>query len=175
MRKLFIIILCASVFVGCKNEDLKKANMDAPKKTPAEFADSKYEAIGKKSLDDLEKGDMNSWLSVFSDNAVYQWNNGDSLVGKVAISKFWKDRRANVIETITFKNAIWLPIKVNEPQSIEKPGIWLLGWYEIIVKYKKGKTMKQWVHTDYHFDANDKVDRVIQYIDRAVINAALPK
>ena len=35
--------------------------------------------------------------------------------------------------------------------------------------------MTQWIHTDYHFDRNDKVDRVIQYIDKAAINAALPK
>ncbi|WP_133242663.1 nuclear transport factor 2-like protein [Flavobacterium psychrotolerans] len=175
MRKLFLIILFTSVFVGCKNEEPKKENLNAPKAIPAEFADSKYEVIGKKSLMDLEKGDINSWVSAFSDDAVYKWNNGDSLVGKVAIVKFWKDRRANVIETITFKNAIWLPINVKEPQSVEKPGIWLLGWYEVIVKYKKGKTMKQWIHTDYHFDANDKVDRVIQYIDRAVVNDALSK
>ena len=35
--------------------------------------------------------------------------------------------------------------------------------------------MSQWIHTDYHFDANDKIDQVVQYIDRAPINAAIAK
>jgi hypothetical protein len=35
--------------------------------------------------------------------------------------------------------------------------------------------MSQWIHTDIHFDANDKIDRAIQYIDRVPINAATKK
>jgi hypothetical protein len=35
--------------------------------------------------------------------------------------------------------------------------------------------MSQWIHNDFHFDANDKVDEVVQYIDRAPINTALSK
>ena len=35
--------------------------------------------------------------------------------------------------------------------------------------------MVQWIHTDQHFDANDKIDRVIQYLDRVPINAASKK
>jgi hypothetical protein len=50
-----------------------------------------------------------------------------------------------------------------------------LAWYKTTAKYRSGKEMTQWIHTDYHFDSKDKVDRVIQYIDKAVINAALPK
>jgi cyanophycinase-like exopeptidase len=50
-----------------------------------------------------------------------------------------------------------------------------MGWYQVTAKYKTGKSMTQWVHTDQHFDANDKIDRLIQYIDRAPINAAISK
>ena len=72
-------------------------------------------------------------------------------------------------------NQIWLPIKVNQPQSVEQPGTWVLGWYMVSAKYKNGKRMGQWIHTDMHFDANDKIDRLIQYLDRSLINAALKK
>jgi hypothetical protein len=34
----------------------------------------------------------------FADNAVYYWNSGDSLVGKPAIDKYWRNRRANVLK-----------------------------------------------------------------------------
>jgi hypothetical protein len=52
---------------------------------------------GVKSLDDLTKGDMDAWMAEFADNAVY-WNSGDSLVGKPAIDKYWRNRRANVLK-----------------------------------------------------------------------------
>jgi ketosteroid isomerase-like protein len=179
MKKILFVICCFSLVVSCKKEESKETDKvvsttDSIAK-PAEFADSKYAEIGKKSLADLEKGDMDSWMNMYADNAVYVWNSGDSLVGKAAIASYWKQRRVNVIETIAFKNAIWLPIKINQPQSVEAKGVWLLAWYKTTAKYRKGKEMTQWIHTDYHFDNNDKVDRVIQYVDKAVINAALPK
>jgi len=178
MKKITLVVCCFFLIVSCKKEEPKE--MDAAVGTndsvrPVEFADSKYAEIGKKLLADMEKGDMDSWMEVYADNAVYVWNSGDSLVGKPAIASYWKQRRANVIEKITFKHDIWLPIVVNKPQSVEAKGIWLLGWYKTTAKYRNGKEMTQWIHTDYHFNSQDKVDRVVQYIDKAVINAALPK
>jgi len=35
--------------------------------------------------------------------------------------------------------------------------------------------MTQRIHTVYHFDANDKIDRVSQYIDWVPIKAAMAK
>ena len=35
--------------------------------------------------------------------------------------------------------------------------------------------MIQSIHTVQHFDANDKIDRVVQYLDRVPINAAMAK
>jgi hypothetical protein len=35
--------------------------------------------------------------------------------------------------------------------------------------------MQQWIHTDIHYDANDKIDRLIQYVYRVPINAAMKK
>jgi hypothetical protein len=183
MKKTIAVALATFLFFACsspKTEDKTATTADsaavAPAKPqPAEFADPKYSEIGKTGLASLASGNIDAWMSGFADNAVYMWNSGDSLAGKAAISAYWKKRRGEVIDSISFTNQIWLPIKVNQPQSVEQPGTWLLGWYFTQAKYKTGKKMAQWIHTDMHFDANDKIDRVIQYLDRAPINAATKK
>lgn len=181
MKQSFAAVLLAFLFFACSNEPAADVKTETPPAdttatpAPAEFADPKYAAVGKNGLAALSSGDIDGWMAAFADNAVYVWNNGDSLVGKPAIADYWKKRRTEVIESISYANEIWLPLKINQPQSIEQPGVWLLGWYETTAKYKTGKSMTQWIHTDYHFDANDKVDRVIQYVDRAAINAATTK
>jgi hypothetical protein len=184
MKKVLAWALASSLLFACSNP--KSADEKAESKTdtavaapakpqPAEFADSKYTEIGKKQLAELTSGDVDSWLNGFADNAVYVWNNLDSLAGKAAISTYWKKRRNEVIDSMSFINDIWLPIKVNEPQRNEQPGVWLLSWYVLKAKYKTGKSMTQLIHTDMHFDANDKIDRFIQYLDRVPINAATKK
>lgn len=179
MKKLFLVVLCASVFVGCKKENTAEPAANEPKTTesiaPVEFADAKYAEIGKKALEAMSKGDMDAWMSNYADNAKYYWNSGDSLVGKPAIDKYWRDRRTNVIETIVFEKDIWLSLKVNEKGNIPMDGYWLLSWYKTTAKYKGGKSMTQWIHTTFHFDANDKIDMVNQYLDKSVIMAAMPQ
>jgi hypothetical protein len=169
MKKNFLLALgCALVSAFTINQSAKAQ--------AAEFADPKYMAIGKASLDAMHSGDMGKWMSMFADNARYYWNAGDSLIGKVAISDYWTKRRSAVIQSIGYLNDIWLAVKVNQPQqAVQAPGVWLLGWYIINATYKTGKSMTQWTHVDIHFDANDKVDQVIQYIDRVPINTALQK
>ena len=180
MRKQLLIVLCTAFFAGCG--DKPAATAEAPlatpaadKPAPAEFADAKYAEIGKKGLANLSSGDIDAWMGSYADNAVYAWNNGDSLDGKAAIGDYWKKRRTEAIETITFSNDIWLPVKVNKPQQTEKTGIWLLGWYKVDSKYKTGKSMSQWIHTLMHFNNEDKIDRVLQFLDRVPINAAMTK
>jgi hypothetical protein len=90
------------------------------------------------------------------------------------VAAFWKDRRVNVIDTIAFKNEIWLSIKVNEAENVG-PGNYLLGWFDSSITYATGKTVNISIHNVYHFDANDKIDFVLQYLDRAPINAAMAK
>jgi hypothetical protein len=180
MKQNFLLAIALVLMAGCNSSNTadQQATTTTPeaKQQAAEFADPKYADIGKKQMAAMSSGDIDSWMSIFADNAKYYWNGGDSLIGKAAISDYWKNRRTNVIDSISFKNDIWLPVKVNEPQqAVQAPGVWLLSWYQVETKYKNGKAMGQWIHTDYHFDANDKVDQVIQYIDRAPINAALAK
>jgi hypothetical protein len=175
MKKLLSFMATAMVLFACqeKKTDVTKTENTAP---PAiEFADAKYMDWGKKMMGQFESGDMDTWMSNYADNAVHLRSSGDSLAGKSEIEKFWKDRRMNVIETIKFSNDIWLPVKVNQPQSpAVAPGVWLLSWYQAEVKYKNvASPLTFWIHYAHHFDANDKIDRTIQYIDMAPINKAL--
>ena len=179
MKKLLVFVMSSFIIISCSNEKKSEEKSEATpaetKTPPAEFADAKYSEIGKSATAALSRGDVDAWLSNFADNAVYVWNNGDSLAGKAAISVYWKKRRLEVIDSLTFSNSIWLPVKVNQPQSVEAPGVWLLAWHQVYAKYKTGKSMTQWMHMDYHFDANDKIDRLIHYLDRVPVNAASAK
>ncbi len=184
MKKTIAMAFAISLFFACTNqktEDKVVAIVDSSAATPAkvlptEIADARYVDIGKLGNASLSSGNIDAWMGTFADNAVYIWNNGDSLSGKPAIAAYWKKRRGEVIDSISFSQDIWLAVKVNVPQqAAHLPGVWLLGWYLTKAKYKTGKGMGQWIHTAMHFDASDKIDRVIQFLDRAPINAATKK
>jgi len=184
MRKILFFASAGFILLACNNSKTESDNKMASGATDssavkqqAEFADAKYTDLGKQQLAKFESGDIDGWVNSFADNAVYTWSAGDSLAGKKAITDYWKNRRANIIDSIKFSNDIWLPIKINTSQQsgYDLPGVWLLSWYQVNAKYKSGKSLQFWVHNDMHFDNNDKVDRAIQYIDRAPINAAVGK
>ena len=183
MRLTLVLIAGCCTLLSCNNsqpvvktatsQDTTTATKET-KQAPSEFADPKYAEIGKKAIAQMSSGDIDGWASGFADNAVYRWSSGDSLSGKAAISKYWKDRRTKVIDSISFANDIWLPLKVNQSQKgPDVPGNWLLSWYQVNVKYKNGAKLVFWTHTDYHFNSDDKIDIAIQYIGRAPINKAL--
>jgi hypothetical protein len=185
MRKILTLAAGCCILLACNNkpaDSTTAAPTDtaaaAEKKTPpqSEFADAKYADWGKKNLDQLSSGDVDGWMNSYADKARFNWSSGDSLVGKAAIVSYWKERRGKVIDSITYTNDIWLPIKINKPQKgPDLAGIWLLGWYQVHVKYKNGKKLVFWVHTDNHYDSADKIDLTVQYIDKAPINKALGK
>jgi hypothetical protein len=181
MRKAIIPLLSAAIFFSCGQQGADKAVVKDASTTVAtetklqasEFADPKYMEMGSQGLKKFEERKLEEWVEGFSENAVYQWSSGDSLVGKAAILAFWKKSFENV-ESLKFANDIWLPIKVNQPQKgPDMPGVWLISWFQTNVKYKNGKSLQFWVHNDLHYDANNKIDRAILYIDNAPINAAL--
>ena len=184
MKKVFGWLVCSALLFSCSNDPKTTANTEskAASDAPAseskdyEFADGKFVELGKKHMAYLESGDIDGWMAEFADNAVYRWNNLDSLTGKAAITDYWKKRRTDVIDSMSFSSDIWLPIKINKPQAAgQLTGNYALCWYIVKAKYKTGKSMTQRIHTVFHFDANDKVDRVFQYLDRAPINAAMSK
>ena len=96
MKKVFLTALGYALLTAC-NAQQSTNNTKA-----AEFADAKYTAIGKGALESLHTGDMDKWMSIYADNAKYFWNGGDSLIGKAAISDYWRKRRTDVIDSISF-------------------------------------------------------------------------
>jgi hypothetical protein len=183
MKKLFGLLVCYALLSSC-NDNSKaagdgKANTSTDEASGSkdyEFADTKFVDLAKKHVVYLESGDIDGWMTNFADNAIYRWNNFDSLAGKAAITDYWKKRRTDIIDSMSFMNEIWLPVKVNKSQAPgHLTGNYCLCWYVVTTKYKTGKTMSQRVHTVFHFDANDKIDRVSQYLDRVPIIAAMTK
>jgi len=180
MRKLLLASCCLILFAACKEEAEKTTEaVVAAESTktppPVSFADQRYMDMGKKSLSLFAAGDIDGWANGFADNIMFRWSAGDSLSGKEAVVKYWKDRRATVLQSIEVSNDIWLPVTVNEPQSTESKGTWLLSWYQVKATYKNNEKLTFWVHIDMHYNKEDKVDEFIQYIDRAPIQAALAK
>jgi hypothetical protein len=177
MKNVFVIWACLAVMMACSKPEEKAPVPVAETKPPqAEFADPKYAEIGKKHMAALSNKDVDGFMTSFSDNAKYYWSAGDSLIGKSAITAYWKNRFATVVDSVSFVNDIWTPLKINVPQrGPDAPGVWLLGWYQVKVKYKNGQKLSYWVHTDFHFDSSDKIDIAILYMDRAPIIAALAK
>ncbi len=178
MKNAFYALVAVLLFLACTppKQDQQKEVQPAVEAKPqqAEFADPKYVDIGKQGLAAMASGDVAKWMEGFADNATYNWSGGDSLVGKKAISDYWTDRRTKVIDKLNFTKDIWFAIKINQSQrGPDAPGVWLMSWYQVNATYKNGASLMFWVHTDMHFDANDKIDRAVQYIDRAPINAAL--
>jgi hypothetical protein len=183
MRKLILPFLSLFILYACDNNKAESqeasSNKNENQKSSTsqlgyEFADAKYMDIGRSQLRLFESGNYDEWGKMFAENAVYQWSAGDSLVGRAAIVNYWKNRRMKFIDSIAMTNDIWLPIKVNQPQrGPDMPGVWLISWNQVDVKYKTGKKLMFWVHNDYHFNANDEIDRAVSYMDRAPVNAAI--
>jgi hypothetical protein len=183
MKKLLGLIACSALFFACdnsktaENTDAKTASASSVTASKDfEFADTKFVDIAKSGMANLVSGDIDAWMTRFADNAIYRWNNLDSLTGKAAITDYWKKRRADVIDSMSLTGDIWMPVKVNKPQAAgQLTGNYALCWHKVYARYKTGKTMTQRIHTVYHFDDNDKIDRVFQYMDRAPIIAAMAK
>jgi hypothetical protein len=184
MKKVFGWLLCSVLLIAC-NSDSKttegtetKAGSDVAATTPGDYeiGDAKFVDIAKNHTGYLTSGDIDSWMKDFSDDAIYRWNYLDSLTGKAAITDYWKKRRTDVIDSMAFSGDIWMPVKVNKSQAPgHLTGNYVLSWYTINVKYKTGKSMKQKIHTVYHFNADNKIDRFYQYLDRVPIIAAMAK
>ncbi|WP_188936533.1 nuclear transport factor 2 family protein [Puia dinghuensis] len=179
-NSLYWVAACCLLF-SCNSGGSTSAAKDttaaapvAPATPPqSEFADARYTEMGKKMMAQFAAGDIPAWMDNYADNAVYIWSSGDSLSGKAAIAKYWTERRGET-DSVRYLNDIWLPMKVNRPQQgPDIAGVWLLNWREVHLKFKNGKRIGFWAHTASHYNAADKVDRVVAYVDRAPINKAL--
>ncbi len=169
---MLIPIVAVAVLAGCS---APKSEMppEPPKPQAVEFGDSTRTAVCKEGLMALSSGDIDAFGTALADNAVYQWNAGDSVAGKAAIIDYWKDRRGNVIDKLEITNDIWLSLRVNESKQV-KPADYVFLWSQVTASYKGGKSMTQWIHNIYRFDNTGKIDRITQFLDRAPIMAAMP-
>jgi hypothetical protein len=185
MKTLLFLVLGSSVLFACNSKPTELT--EAPKDTAVVVKDTKpmlgYELgnqklvdVGKKCLEQLESGNVDGFGDAFADNAVFLWSSFDSLAGKKAILDYWKNRRTKVLDSLQHSDEVWLPMKVNTPQSRgDVPGDWLLSWYITNAKYKNGKRLIFLVHQLFHFNSDGKIDRSILYLDRGPINKALGK
>ena len=176
MKNVYVICTCIGV-MACSTPEEKASSAVGETKLPqAEFADPEYVEVGKGHMAALSAKNVDEFMTTFSDDAKYYWSAGDSLIGKSAITDYWKDRFGRYVDSVAFVNDIWTTLKINEPQGgLDAPGVWLLGWYQVKVKYNNGQKLSYWVHTDFHFDRLNKIDLAILYMDRYPINKALVK
>ena len=129
----------------------------------------------KKHLQSLAAKDIPAFVSVLADNAVYNWNNGDSIAGKPAITEYWTKRMSETVDSLWFADEIFIPVKINTPQATEDPGQYVLAWYSVKAKYKTGKTMQQWMHAVNHFNDAGQIDQIILFRDNKSIAEAMSK
>lgn len=176
MKNILAMALISLWLVGCNNTQTEQAApaAETPSATPppAEFADPKLVELGKNFQAMFAAKNLDGWMNDFTDDALFIWSNGDSLIGKPAMSAYWADRWTK-LASITFSQQIWLPIKVNQPQATEAAGNWLLGWYRFDAEYQGGAKVGQWAHDAIHVNDAGKIDRFIHYVDMAPIKEAL--
>jgi len=179
MKKTFIGLFIAACLCACNSEKKEETSKDATKvqstddKKAATVLLDLSEADGlRSSMAAFSKGDVDGMVGPYADDVHLQWSGGDSLVGKKAVSDFWK-KRWQIIDSLNFSEQIYLPINVNESQSQYAPtGKWVLQWAMVNVKYKNGKKLTFWSHYVNHFNADNKIDFIGMYYDRKPIDAA---
>ncbi len=181
MKKFLVGVFTSTILFACnsdktetKAEEKTEAASTTEKKPPAtEVLDLSEGDDVKASFAALSKGDIEGMTASYADDARAIWSSGDSVVGKAAIMDYWKGRW-KLIDSLNFSDIILLPIKINESQNPKYAltGKWVMAWTFSHVKYKNGKSLHFWVHTDYHYNDAGKVERSIQYIDRQPIMEA---
>lgn len=180
MKKFLFGVFISVFFISCAEKadessttETAASTTETKKAAPTEVLDiSEADGI-KAGFSALANRDVNAMTDNYDDNVVYRWSGGDSAIGKKAVADYWNGR-LKLIDSLNFSEVILLPIKINESQSPQYAvvGKWVLAWNFTHVKYKNGKWLHFWVHTDYHYNDAGKVDRVIQYIDRHPIMEA---
>ena len=181
MKKILFGVFISTIFISCaeKAED-KPATTETPAPTTTETKKAATEVLDLSEADGVKAGfaalasrDVNAMVASYDDNVAYRWSGGDSAIGKKAVTDYW-NARLKLIDSLSFSEVIVLPIKINESQSPQYAtlGKWVLAWNLTHVKYKNGKWLHFWVHTDYHYNDAGKVDAVVQYMDRHPIMEA---
>ena len=180
MKKVFFGVFISAFLIACNEKaDDKQATstnetLSASEKKPATEVLDLGEADGVKAgVAAFTKGDIDGMTATYDDNIRYYFSGGDSLIGKQAVKDYYTGRW-KLIDSITYSEQIYLPIRINESQSPKyaTAGKWVLSWALGHVKYKNGKKLNLWIHTDYYYNDAGKVATVVQYLDRHPIMEA---
>jgi hypothetical protein len=179
MKKIIPVIIFCTCLWACNDDKQGEtlgavtADSGSVKKAATEVLDlSEADGI-KAGYASLSKGDVDGMTANYDDKAKWYFSGGDSAIGKQAIKDYWTGRW-KLIDSLTFSDVIVLPVKINETQSprYAPNGKWVFAWTLSHVKYKNGKKLNFWVHTDYYYNAAGKIVSVIQFIDRHPIMEA---
>lgn len=179
MKKILMGVFISTIVLSCN--DAKK---EEPATTPAAAA-SETKKAATEILDPSEatavqdgyaafaKQDFDGATANYDDNVRHFTAAGDSLIGKQAVKDSYKTLWER-IDSIAFEPVIVFPVKINESAAprYARVGKWVFSWAFVHVKYKNAKKLNFWMHQDYHYGENGKVDQVVQYIDRAPIMEA---
>jgi len=176
MKKILILVTGCLFFIACNDEKKDENKMDDGNKSTMTSDDKKPASVLldlssadplKKSFAAFARADVDAMTADYDDNVRYTWSNGDSLIGKKAVSDYYKGRW-KLIDSVTVSNEIVLPVQVNESQqpAVVPTGKWVLYWAMLSVKYKNGKKINFWMHNTNHMNDAGKIDFVGQYLDR---------
>ena len=180
MKKFLFGVIISTTFISCADKAEEKPTTEATAPTTTETKKAATEVLDLSEADGIKagsaaftKGDIDGMTAGFDDNIRYFFSGGDSLIGKQAVKDYYTGRW-KLIDSVMYSESVYLPIKINESQSPQYAtlGKWVLSWNFAHVKYKNGKWLHFWIHTDYAYNDAGKVKTVVQYIDRRPIMEA---
>lgn len=180
MKKILLGVFISTFVLSCndaKKEEPATATTPATgaaeaKKPASEVLDPSESDAVKNAFAAFAKGDWAGTAASYDDNVRHYTGAGDSLIGKQAVIDSYK-ALWQVIDSISFSPVIAMPVRVNESQSqYDRTGKWVFSWAFIHVKYKNAKKLNMWMHQDFHYGDNGKIDQVIQYLDQVPIREA---
>jgi ketosteroid isomerase-like protein len=170
MKKIALPVVVVVFLTACNQPKQETASATAP----VEMGDSTKANLCKASYTALIAGNVDGFAKDMSDDAVFVWNSGDSLAGKAAILEYWKDRRANVIDTLEIRDDVWLPLKVNKFTN-QRSGEYVMMWANLTSIYQfGGRPAVERFHQVYRFNREGKIDHIEHYLDRHEVAKALP-
>lgn len=112
-------------------------------------------------------GNLDAFLAGMDDNVkIYYPGPGDSLVGKQAVTQFFKTRLDSVVSAAAVR-PVFMAMDNREVNNGAAPGKWIMAWYTWNIKYKNGKTAVFPIQITQHMNAAGKVDMGIWYYDVA--------
>ena len=171
--KRTLIVLAAFGLFACTNAQKDEA------KTEMKDVPTDVSGVKSKVLPDAENqlmrdgikayadGNVDAFLATMSDSVkIYYPGPGDSLVGKDAIRKFFKNRQDSV-SSASMEAPVFLAVDAQDPAQNVMPGKWLMAWYRWNIKYKNGKSVNFPIQVTQHVNDAGKVDFGVWYYDVA--------